>query len=264
VHIVERISGIVPYFGKIGLSIGNFEGFHRGHTRIIECLVKESRKRNLYSAVITFKQHPLKILAGREPERLWAPGDKLISFKKAGIDLLIYIEFSREFSSKLPLDFIVDLNQKLFPNLICLGGNFRFGRDNSGDIQFLQRISQRFQYTLISINEVKLEGMPVSSTRIRNAVKLGNMQNTASMLGRKYSVHLKKEKDKAQFKPFISNVALPKRGRFPGVIENLQTKETSQEIIFIEDNILRSSLKENYIESQIYKFYFNPVTQLEK
>jgi riboflavin kinase/FMN adenylyltransferase len=262
VYIVERISRIVPYFGKIGLSIGNFEGFHRGHTRIIECLVKESRKRNLYSAIITFKQHPLRILAGREPERLWAPGDKLISFKNAGIDLLIYIEFSREFSSKLPLDFIIDLNQKLSPNLLCLGGNFRFGRDNSGDIQFLQSISQRFQYKLIAIDEVLLEGMPISSTRIRNAVKAGNMQNTASMLGRKYSVHLKKEKGKSQLKPFISNVALPKRGSFSGEIENLQTRKTSRELFLIEDNTLQSSCNENYIENQLYKFYFDPVTRL--
>ncbi len=260
-HIVERINRIVPYFGKIGLSIGNFEGFHRGHTKIIECLVKESKKRNLYSAVITFKQHPLRILAGREPERLWAPGDKIISFRNAGIDLLIYIEFSREFSSKLPLDFIVDLNQKLSPNLLCLGGNFRFGRDNGGDVELLQGISQEFQYTLMTINEVLQDGLPISSTRIRNAVKAGNMQNTESLLGRRYSVYLKKEEDILQFKPFIPNVALPRRGKFKGVIENLQTRQTSQEKLFIEDNSLLPTLKNNYVEYQLYRFYFDPETQ---
>ena len=72
-YISERIKRVDRFYGKIGLTIGNFEGHHRGHVEILGSLVKESRKRGLYSAVITFKEHPLKILGGVDPEKLWAP-----------------------------------------------------------------------------------------------------------------------------------------------------------------------------------------------
>ena len=98
-YINELIKKVDGFYGKIGLTIGNFEGHHRGHAEILGSLVNESRKRGLYSAVITFKEHPLKILRGVDPEKLWTPCEKIVSFKKAGIDLLFYIDFTKNISS---------------------------------------------------------------------------------------------------------------------------------------------------------------------
>ena len=87
-YIVERIRKMDDFHGSVGLTIGNFEGFHRGHREIITTLITQSRRHGLYTAVITFKEHPLKILRGTEPEQLSLPHEKLVKLRKAGIDLL--------------------------------------------------------------------------------------------------------------------------------------------------------------------------------
>ena len=263
-YIIERIKKLDPYFGQVGLSIGNFEGFHRGHIRIIGCLMRESKRKKLYSAVITFKQHPLKILSGKEPERLWAPFDKIESFKDTGIDLLMYIDFSKEFSANTVHDFLTDLKLKLAPKLLCLGSNFRFGKDNSGDIEILEKLSHRYQFTLNPVEEVMLDGLPVSSTRIRAAVKAGNMKLAERMLGRRYSVHISKDSSDLSLKPFIPNVALPQRGMFSGIIEELHTKKGRNESFKIENRYFQPISNGKFINGVLYKFHFDAKDSNEK
>lgn len=263
-HIIERITRIDPFFGRIGLSIGNFEGFHRGHIKIIARLIAESRKKNLLSTVITFKQHPLKILSGKEPQKLWAPCDKIESFKKAGIDLLIYIDFSPAFSATMPLDFITELKKNLSPRLLCLGSSFRFGKKNAGDLKLLANVSLRFQFQLVSVDEVLLHDVPVSSTRIRNAVKAGKIGLAENMLGRKYSVYLVNDPENSMLNPFISNVALPAEGLFSGEIENLRTKQKRAETFNIVNGCFQPVSKEKFQNNQLYEFYFDRTGGSEK
>jgi len=134
VIIVEKLKKIaILHNSGLALTIGNFEGYHIGHRSIIKTLKIEANKRNLSTCVITFKNHPLKLLKGVEPERLWAKCDKLITFYREGIDLLVYLNFSREFAYQEPGNFLNILKETLNPSLICLGETFKFGRKNKGN-----------------------------------------------------------------------------------------------------------------------------------
>jgi FAD synthase len=258
VYIIEHIAKLQSFNGKVGLSIGNFEGFHRGHTKIIQSLVHESKKRGLLSAVLTFKKHPMKVLNGIEPERLWAPADKLESFMKAGIELLIYIDFSPAFSSLTPIDFIRRLNTQLAPRLFCLGANFRFGLNNEGDVTYLSRVSHSFGFTVISIAEQLHEGVPVSSTRIRRAVKEGRMKLASDMLGRNYAVDLQFNFDEKTLSPFVPNSALPERGIYRGEVIDLVTKKTRRASVKIHGPAIRFLPRFSDHRVHLQRFIFSP------
>lgn len=264
VHIIERIEKLEPFYKRIGLSIGNFEGFHRGHTKIIQSLLHESKKKGLFSAVLTFKQHPMKVLNGGEPERLWAPADKLESFVKAGIDLLIYIDFSREFSSLSPLEFIRMLKVRFAPRIFCLGANFRFGQNNEGDIAFLKRVSHSHGFTIISVAEQLHKGAPVSSTRIRRAVKDGRMKLASDMLGRNYAIDLRLAFDGKTLSPFVPNTALPDRGAYCGELLDPVTKRKQRASMRIHGSAV-SLLKQIPDHCcHLQRFIFTPEDRKEK
>jgi riboflavin kinase/FMN adenylyltransferase len=256
-YIVERIKRVERFYGKIGLAIGNFEGHHRGHVEILRSLVSESRKRGLLTAVITFKEHPLKVLAGVEPERLWAPCEKIHSFKETGIDLLIYINFTMDFSLTEPADFLRELDAAFKPRLFCLGSSFKFGKDNKGDVGLLKNLSKDFNFDLIAVDDVMLFDSAVSSTRIRGAVKSGRVDLAGDLLGRKYSVHLAgKPGDPFTLEPFILNYALPGKGLFKGELVCMSTHEKSIEYLRIMGNCLQSEKRKKFREGCLYKYYF--------
>jgi len=233
-YIVEKIKKIDFYYNKIGLTIGNFEGFHKGHLQIIRTLVKESRKRGLFPAVITFKAHPLKVLQKREPEKLSAPCDKLLRLQNEGIDLLMYIDFSTKFANTEPGAFLSMLKSNLSPRLICLGKAFRFGRENQGNTDLIRTCSQKLGYELLAVDDVKWDGSAVSSTRIRNEVKKGNFTLAQTLLGHSYYVYVTlKQEDPLLLKPFISHWALPEDGSFYGTLENMLTKERKDTVLTV-------------------------------
>jgi riboflavin kinase / FMN adenylyltransferase len=222
VHIVERLERVEDFYGKTGLTIGNFEGYHRGHREIVGRLVSESRARGLHPAVITFKRHPLAVLAGKEPERLWSPSDKIIRMRDEGISLLVYIDFSPEFAGMSPVDFLEMLGETLGPKLLCLGSNFKFGRENKGNIGFLASVSSRYGFELIAVDDLRHRGRPISSTRIREAVKAGDFPLVTELLGRMYSVRLVPEKDGGKsLVPAGGGCALPRDGTYTGELEDL-------------------------------------------
>jgi FAD synthase len=255
--IVERIKRVEPYFGKIGLTIGNFDGFHLGHKRIVETLVSECKKRGLFSAVITFKQHPLKVIYGEAPDKIGVRIDKLLWFLKQGIDLLLYTDFSEKFSKTLPHEFLHDLKRELKPKLYCLGKSFRFGKENQGDIEMMAESASELEYQLISVEEVTLHGKAVSSTRIREAIKRGDFTLVTELLGRHYSVYLESDHRSGEsLKSFLKEIALPNNGRYAGELVNLQTHEKVSEILKVSDGRMKTE-KARVKRNTLYKFIFS-------
>ena len=254
-YIVERIKRLGDFYGKVGLTIGNFEGFHRGHREIVWTLAAQSRRRDLKTAAITFKEHPLKMLRGSEPERLSLPHEKLTTLAKMGIDLLLYLDFSPEFANTEPESFLRMLKRELAPGLLCLGRQFRFGRENEGNVDFLRSMSQSFNYDLVVVEDVMDEDGPVSSTRIRDAVKRGDFELAERLLGHRY--HLYVTGEQGMIKPLCMNCAFPDEGRYSAML--FKGKNASGREIVI-DRVEQGFMlhEESDIESsELYRLQFS-------
>lgn len=256
-YIVERIKKVEQYYGKIGLTIGNFDGFHLGHQRIIKTLVYECNKRGLFAAVITFKQHPLRVICGKEPDKIGIRTEKLQWFLSQGIDLIFYIDFSKDFSTTSPSDFLHNMKRELDPGLYCLGKSFRFGKANKGNIEFMEECAPMLGYQVVSIEDVTLHGEAVSSTRIREAIKRGDFKLVTELLGRHYSVYLEvDQKDGEALRPFLSGIALPGNGIYAGELVNLKTHQKVDEAVTVSGRLMK--LNEVRVkQNTIYQFIFD-------
>lgn len=167
-------------------AIGVFDGVHCGHQAIIKRAVKEAQERNAESVVITFKPHPQQVI-GKEKDLPILTDLELKTelIEQLGVDILIVIEFTTEFAGISPERFVDEiLIKELHSVCVVVGERFRFGRGASGDVDFLKEYCSRRGITVISVPLVKVEGKPVSSTRIRKLLSQGDFQGAKSMLGR--------------------------------------------------------------------------------
>lgn len=239
-YIVERIRKVDPFFGSLGLTIGNFDGFHLGHREILRLLSHECRRRGLYSAVITFKEHPLKLIRGEAPKYLGPRAEKIRWFQKLGVDILFFIEFDLSIAGTKPLGFLEDLQKALDPRLYCLGRSFRFGKDNGGDIELIRKQKTELRYEIVCVDDVKIDGEAVSSTRIRKAVSEGNIQMANRLLGRQYTVWLERDDTQAgTLLSFLPDAALPFKGSYEGEMLDMKTKENAETVVSISGRLFR-------------------------
>jgi len=256
-YIVESLKRVDAFYGNIALTIGNFEGYHLGHASVVNLLVEEAKKRRLFPAVMSFKQHPLKVLKGREPSKLWASSEKIKCFLKQGIVLFIYLNFNRELADTPAHKFLKMLHGNLNPKILCLGESFRFGKENLGGIELVEKQGKNYGYDLLTVKEVIYQGAPVSSTRIRKTVKEGNIEQANQMLGRPYSIYLKKYNKRDGFmRPFIENITLPGKGQFKGFLKGEDRKLIPEVIFEIRDGFFYSDKLNFGTEDILYNFCF--------
>ncbi len=222
-YIIESFKCPSEYYGRIGLTIGNFEGFHLGHAKILNYLKGESDKHDLFSAVMTFKNHPLEVLRGFSPKRLWARCDKIKTFCDIGINLLIYLNFDKSFASMEPEIFLEILVKSFKPRFICLGESFRFGKDNKGDLNYIKKVSKIYEFELISVKEYVIDGVKVSSTLIRDMIKNGDIHNANRFLGKNYQIYLRRTSGITNL--MVENMAIPHSGLYKGELFDLNSKE---------------------------------------
>lgn len=256
-HGIKRIEWL---YGRSAITIGNFEGFHLGHQKILKTLIDEAARRGLYSVVLTFTEHPLKILQGREPEKLNLLSDKIFQFKERGIDLVIFVEFTPEFAETEPEAFIRILCNALAPKLICLGRGFRFGRGNAGSVELLKKVSDRYSYEVISVDDVLYEDVPISSTRIRDAIKDGDIRGACRMLGRNYYVFLSSDSSNPSIlKPLMDNIAIPCRGNYMGRLVDITTGRQEQSLLYVSKRGIEIAGARNLDKDTLYRFDFSGI-----
>jgi hypothetical protein len=261
-HGIKRID---RFYGRSAVTIGNFEGFHLGHQKILKTLVDEAARRGLYSVVLTFTEHPLKVLKGREPEKLNLLSDKVFQFRQRGIDLVIFVDFTKEFARTEPLMFIRILYDALAPKLICVGKGFRFGRRNKGNVELLKRLSDKYGYEVISVEDALYMGIPISSTRIRDAIKSGDIEGASRMLGRNYYIFLYSDSSNpSTLTPFINNVAVPGRGNYRGELVNVTTGKREQSILYVSESGFEIGGVQDLDKGNLYRFDFSGIDQSMK
>ncbi len=172
------------------VTIGNFDGVHRGHRKILEEVANRGRETGLPSVAITFEPHPLAVLRpDHTPRQIQTLRQKEEAIEALGIETLLIIPFTRDFSLTEPEDFVREfLAERLGASEMRLGQHFAFGRGKRGDLALLERMGPECGFTASGIDEVIHEGEPISSTRIRNALERGDVADANAMLGREYEL----------------------------------------------------------------------------
>jgi len=170
------------------VTIGNFDGVHLGHQKILDKVYELSRQYSFQSAVFTFEPHPMKFF-GADIAMLLTSRQKVKLLEKAGIDYLFELTFGDNFAKMAPEIFIREiLVKKLKARFIVVGYDYKFGYRRKGDFRLLEFLSSTYGYTPFKIDRVEIEGKVVSSTNIRKLIKEGNIVLANKMLGRSFSL----------------------------------------------------------------------------
>ena len=171
-------------------TIGNFDGMHIGHQEIINGVVARARELNRPSCVITFHPHPLSVVApDRVPKQILTLSQKEEILRGMGVDALLVVPFTHEFSRWTADRFIEEfLVQALEVREIRIGRDFCFGAGREGNLAKLQAVAPRFGFRVEGVDEVRIRGIRVSSSLVRNAILKGSMRIVEMALGRTYFV----------------------------------------------------------------------------
>ncbi|MDQ7055077.1 MAG: bifunctional riboflavin kinase/FAD synthetase [Persephonella sp.] len=170
-------------------TIGNFDGFHRGHAFILNRLKDISKKERKKSLVITFEPHPKKLLNPEiAPCRITNLETKLDLLKEQEIDYVYVIHFNREFARKSPEEFIQFLCQQLKCRKLIVGHDWKFGYRGKGDIETAKVLGKESGMEIVVIPPVKENNERISSTKIRRLLKEGKVEQVEYLLGRTYCI----------------------------------------------------------------------------
>lgn len=182
----EQLAQYAPVSPTL-LTVGVFDGVHRGHVSLIETLNREARERDLLSGVITFEPHPQAVLHPDEPLPLLSDvGERLELLRNAGVALVVPLTFTPEFSRHSPDEFVAMLATQLKMKGLVLGPDSGLGRDREGTATSLTRLGETLGFTVASVPPYTVEGQMVSSTAIRHALATGNIEHATLLLGRHY------------------------------------------------------------------------------
>ena len=172
------------------LTIGNYDGIHRGQRSVIDKVVERAKVRGSQAVVVTFEPHPVAVLRPDEaPARLTLDSQREALLRDAGVDALLVVRFTREFSETSAESFVREfLHGKLAVEEIYVGEDFVFGKDREGDIYLLEDLGEELGFIAEGVPEVTFHGEVVSSTRIRQAIREGDAEKALELLGRPYSI----------------------------------------------------------------------------
>jgi len=176
--------------GRCALTIGNFDGVHRGHRALIDRVVAKARASGLTACVLTFEPHPREFFTpDAAPARITRLRDKLELLAQAGIEHVHVARFDARFAALPAERFIEDvLARALCTKWLLVGRDFRFGARRAGDFSTLQDGGRRFGFPVESMPDVQFDGKRVSSSEIRAALKAGDLRGAERLLGHPYTI----------------------------------------------------------------------------
>jgi riboflavin kinase / FMN adenylyltransferase len=189
-QIFHKLDEIPADFGPSLVSVGNFDGVHRAHVRVLDEIVARSRQRHARSVAVTFDPHPMRILRPDAGLKLLTPGpEKIRLLEQTGIDAVAVIPFTRDLSLMSPREFVkLIICDRLHAIEVHEGYNFRFGHKATGDVTLLTQLGAECGFEVITYTELRLRGESVSSTRIRELIQKGDIRRARFLLGRPFSI----------------------------------------------------------------------------
>jgi riboflavin kinase / FMN adenylyltransferase len=175
---------------RTAVTVGNFDGLHLGHQKILESVREHARSAGQRAAVITFDPHPMCVLRpDRAPLMIQTLAQRLAGFEQMGLDAALVLRFDRALSLVSPEEFIERiLVGGLRAGAILVGANFRFGHRGAGDVRLLGEFGKRDGFDVEIVSPVEVGGQIVSSTSIRGAVASGDVAAAIPLLGRAFSL----------------------------------------------------------------------------
>lgn len=180
----------LPYESTV-VTVGTFDGVHKGHQNIIEKVKSVSRELGAASVLVTFEPHPKLVVQNSRPpiQLLTSMNEKAAVLDKLGIDALVISKFTPEFASTPAADFVCDtLVKKLNMRSIIIGHDHAFGRNREGNESLLKKLGVELDFQVHAVKPIKINDGIISSTRIRRALSEGKIELSNKLLGRAYSL----------------------------------------------------------------------------
>ncbi|MBX9964556.1 MAG: bifunctional riboflavin kinase/FAD synthetase [Burkholderiales bacterium] len=176
--------------GGIALTIGNFDGVHRGHQAMVARLEAAAAERGLPACVMTFEPHPREFFTpAQAPARLTPLRDKVEQLAALGVDRVYVCRFSERFARQAPEEFVRDvLVRRLGVRWLLVGDDFRFGARRVGDVALLQRLAPESGMEIDRMDTILVDGARASSTAVRDALAAGDLEIARRLLGRPYGI----------------------------------------------------------------------------
>src|SRR3954469_508399 len=189
-NILRAPSHPAPRGKTVSLAIGMFDGVHLGHQQVIRQAVGDASQQEGLSVVVTFDRHPNTVVApDRVPPLIYSVNQRLRAIERLGVDAVLMLHFDQALSRKTGEEFIRELIHGFGRlNSICVGSTFHFGRARTGNVDLLHTLGKELHFTVHGLSAVSLDDERVSSTRIREAIRSGNLNLAGQMLGREYSL----------------------------------------------------------------------------
>jgi riboflavin kinase/FMN adenylyltransferase len=188
--LVKDTSEIAGKCSRVVMTIGNFDGVHRGHQALIKQVMDRAKELGGMSLVFTFHPHPLKVMAPEKcPPLINLPHQKIELFKELDLDIIVNQNFSREFALHSPRDFVeLVLCRPLNPVEIFVGSDFRFGKAREGDVDYLCKLGKELGFKVSRVEPVTYKNAVVSSTMIRELLMEGRVEEAADYMSRPYTI----------------------------------------------------------------------------
>lgn len=180
----------LPRFENAVLTIGSFDGVHIGHQQIIKQINKLAASIDGVSILITFHPHPRLVVGKTNNLKLLSTlEEKALLLEQYKVDVLVIVPFSRAFAEQHPDAYIEDfLVQHFQPRIIIIGYDHRFGKNRVGDISYLKHFEKKHQFQVVEISKQEVADIAVSSTKVRKALLIGDVQQAAEWLGHPFGI----------------------------------------------------------------------------
>jgi riboflavin kinase/FMN adenylyltransferase len=288
--IAYSITDIPEINTPIALTIGNFDGVHLGHQAVLQHLAATSEKYQASSVVLTFSNHPSEVLRPAHPTPLLCTIEhKILLLKQAGVDLVILLPFTKEFSEQSADTFLRKIRESLPFQTLILGSDAHIGKNREGDRNTVTTLAEALGFTVEYFPDIKKEGQRISSSLIRENIQKGHLKQVEDLLGRPYSIYSKVLKGSGRGAPLgfptanlnVRDLCLPPFGvyavslwnegrEFPGVA-NLGLAPTIRqddtpilEVHLFDQNI---DLYDQFVDVRFYDFireekYFDRIEDL--
>lgn len=175
--------------GETVMALGMFDGVHEGHAMLMRKANELAALHDLTSVVYTFSSHPMATFApDRVPLQLETRSEKICAIAEQGIDAAVLRPFDRAYAALSPEEFVKSFVKTLHPRHVVIGFNYSFGCRGAGKAQDMIALGKKYGFETHVVDEVQMDGLPVSSTRIRGEIAKGDMEEAARLLSRPYAL----------------------------------------------------------------------------